>query len=72
MIVKIDASALACPMPLLKAKQALRKSPLGTEVQVLTSDPASIRDFGVYAEHAQLKLVCEQEGPLYLLTLSPS
>jgi len=71
MMLSIDASHLACPMPLLLAKQALRKHPEAEGVQVTTADPASLRDFGVYAKHAQLQLVHETRGELMILTLTP-
>ena len=45
----VDARQLSCPMPLLKAKQGLNKTPSGELVEVLTSDPQSLRDFQAFA-----------------------
>jgi len=69
MLIKVDARGLQCPMPLLKAKQALRHYPDACGVEVLASDPSSPRDFAVYAEHAGLKLVCEKTAAFTTLTL---
>lgn len=69
MLVRIDARELQCPMPLLKAKLMLRRHPEAEGVKVLTTDPASARDFGVYAEHAGLTLVCEEADEFTTLIL---
>ena len=65
----IDAKGLRCPMPLLKAKQALRKNGSNNPVTVLTTDASSERDFRVFAEHAGLQLVFEQCEDHLSLTL---
>ena len=45
----IDAIGLACPLPLLKVKQALNTMNTGDIVEVLATDSASVRDFRTYA-----------------------
>lgn len=45
----IDTSGLRCPLPLLKAKQALRDLPVGALLRVLATDSGSVRDFQAYA-----------------------
>jgi tRNA 2-thiouridine synthesizing protein A len=45
----IDARGLACPLPLLKAKQGLNNLASGERLQVLTTDSASVKDFHVFA-----------------------
>lgn len=45
----VDACGLPCPLPLLRAKQALRSLPVGGLLQVVTTDAASVRDFQAYA-----------------------
>lgn len=47
---QLDASGLTCPMPLLKAKQALNKMASGECLRVLATDAGSIRDFKTFAE----------------------
>jgi TusA-related sulfurtransferase len=55
---KLDACGLTCPLPLLKAKQALNKLEAGLVLEVVCTDPGSVRDFEVFAKqsgHALLK-----------------
>ncbi len=46
----VDARGLSCPMPLVKARQALMLLPAGASVCVLATDPAAPRDFEEFAE----------------------
>lgn len=55
--INVDARDLACPMPLLKAKQALAKVAVGEIVFVLATDPSSIRDFHSFVELTSHELV---------------
>ena len=59
--LELDACGLACPMPLLKAKQALNKMASGERLQVTATDRGSWRDFQVFAEHSGHKLLERQE-----------
>lgn len=52
MIVELDTRGLACPLPLLKAKQALNRLNAGEQLRVLATDPGSQRDFRVFAEQS--------------------
>lgn len=61
----LDARGLRCPLPLLKAKQALNALTSGQSVQILTSDPASVPDFAAYARqvgHQILESVVVNDG----------
>lgn len=61
----VDAQGLKCPLPLLKAKQALNALAHGQQLVVRATDVASKRDFKVFAEHFGHHLVCsEQQGVL--------
>ncbi|MCB1885097.1 MAG: sulfurtransferase TusA family protein [Geminicoccaceae bacterium] len=46
----IDARGLSCPLPLLKARQALMVLEAGARICVLATDPAARRDFEDFAE----------------------
>ncbi len=46
---ELDASGLRCPLPLLKAKQALRSLMPGDVLRVLATDAGSVRDFQAFA-----------------------
>lgn len=47
---ELDVRGLPCPMPLLKAKQALAGLAGGQVLLVLATDEAAPRDFAAYAE----------------------
>lgn len=55
--LELDLSGLTCPMPLLKTKQALNKLAAGAVVRVVATDPASERDFRVFAEQSGNRLL---------------
>lgn len=48
--LEVDARQLACPLPLLKAKQGLRNLALGERVRVLATDAGSLKDFVSFAQ----------------------
>ena len=51
-LVDVDARGMNCPMPLLKAKQALNKLEKGDHLQVLATDAGSQRDFQVFCQQS--------------------
>ena len=53
----LDAKGLTCPLPLLKAKQAINKMASGEVLEVQCTDAGSVRDFQVF---------CEQSGHVLL------
>jgi tRNA 2-thiouridine synthesizing protein A len=56
-VKEVDAIGLTCPMPLLKAKQALNSVNSGDQIKVLSTDQGSWRDFHVFAEQSGHKLI---------------
>lgn len=70
---ELDASGLACPMPLLKAKLALNGLGSGEILKVTATDPGSQRDFHSFARLAGHALLHEeQEGGVYRYWLRKS
>ncbi|UTF60896.1 sulfurtransferase TusA family protein [Gilvimarinus sp. DA14] len=62
----LDARDLSCPMPLLRAKQALHKMPVGAVLQVLATDQGSVRDFRAYVDLTAHELLQQwQEQGVY-------
>ncbi|MBA1262073.1 sulfurtransferase TusA family protein [Stutzerimonas stutzeri] len=57
---ELDASGLACPMPLLKAKLALNGLASGQVLKVTATDPGSQRDFRSFARLAGHALLHEE------------
>jgi tRNA 2-thiouridine synthesizing protein A len=47
--LEVDARQLACPLPLLKAKQGLRTLAVGDLIRVLSTDAGSVKDFVSFA-----------------------
>jgi len=58
----LDASGLACPMPLLKAKLALAQLNAGEVLKVTATDAASQRDFRSFARLAGHELLFETQA----------
>lgn len=54
---ELDVSGLTCPMPLLKAKQALNRLESGKVLKVIATDPGSERDFKVFSEQSGISLL---------------
>jgi Predicted redox protein, regulator of disulfide bond formation len=48
--LEVDAAGLRCPLPLLKAKQALNSLKSGEIVKVTATDAGSVRDFHAFAD----------------------
>jgi len=48
--LEVDATGLRCPLPLLKAKQALNSLKSGERVKVNATDAGSVRDFHAFAD----------------------
>jgi len=62
----LDAKGLNCPLPILKAKKALKEVPTGEVLQVLSTDPGSVADFEAFCRTTGNELVdSKTEGGLY-------
>ncbi|WP_438012990.1 sulfurtransferase TusA family protein [Psychrobacter raelei] len=63
----VDGRGLACPMPLLKTKVALRSMQPGQSIYVLATDPNSQHDLAAFCDHANLQLALNTssvQGPV--------
>jgi tRNA 2-thiouridine synthesizing protein A len=68
--VFIDARGLACPMPLIKARQAIMVVEPGATICVLATDPTSMRDFEMFVEATGHRLLRqEQQDDIFLYVL---
>jgi tRNA 2-thiouridine synthesizing protein A len=54
---ELDARGLNCPLPILRAKKALNGMTSGQVIQILATDPGSVRDFQAF---------CKQTGNMLL------
>ena len=57
----LDARGLACPLPLLRAKQALNRLAPGQVLEVLATDAGSFRDFPLFARQGKHELLLAEE-----------
>lgn len=47
---EFDASGLACPLPIVKTKKALKEMATGQVLKVVATDPGSVCDMAAFAE----------------------
>jgi tRNA 2-thiouridine synthesizing protein A len=45
----VDASGLSCPLPILKASQGMKTVEQGELIEVIATDPGSVKDFAAWA-----------------------
>jgi len=55
--VTVDACGTRCPLPLLRAKQALKGMNQGEYLKVLATDPSAKADFDAMLSHLPHRLV---------------
>ena len=66
----LDTQGLQCPLPLLKAKQALNHLEVGQKLKVLATDAGSQKDFAVWVHlvgHTLLQNECVDGVYHYLI-----
>lgn len=66
----VDAIGLQCPLPLLKAKQALNTLSSGQLLRVLATDSGSVKDFRTYTDisgHNLLESLQDNDVYSYLI-----
>lgn len=62
----LDACGLPCPLPLLKAKQALAGMAEGSLLEVMATDAGSWRDFETFIEQSRHQMPAREErGDVY-------
>ena len=60
---RLDATGLLCPLPVLKARRALRSVPAGGVLEVLATDPGATKDFQHFCQTTGCTLVAANEAP---------
>lgn len=55
--IELDLSGLQCPMPLLKAKLALNSMSSEQVLKVIATDPASEKDFKLFASQSDNEIL---------------
>jgi tRNA 2-thiouridine synthesizing protein A len=59
----LDATGLLCPLPVLKARRALRDVPAGGILEVLATDPGAVKDFEHFCKTTGCELLASREEP---------
>jgi tRNA 2-thiouridine synthesizing protein A len=61
--VILDAKGLKCPLPVLKARKAMRDVPAGGVLRVLATDPGAVKDFEHFCKTTGHELLaCRDEA----------
>ncbi|GBE41985.1 sulfurtransferase TusA [bacterium BMS3Bbin10] len=70
----LDVKGLNCPLPILKAKAAIKKMPSGEMLEVLATDPGSVADFDAFCRATGHELLesTEEDGVYRFLIKSNS
>jgi tRNA 2-thiouridine synthesizing protein A len=58
----LDATGLRCPLPVLKAKKALKPMAAGEVLKVLATDPGASKDFVHFCEVSGDALLSSEEA----------
>ncbi len=70
---ELDASGLNCPMPILRAKKALKDLQSGEVLRVVATDPGSVKDFEAFAKQTGNELLeSTTEGASFVYRLKKS
>jgi tRNA 2-thiouridine synthesizing protein A len=70
MMHKLDATGLSCPLPVLRAKKALRELKPGDSLEVRATDPAAPKDFEAFCETTRTVLdSVTQEGAVFVIVI---
>ncbi|CAN5454503.1 sulfurtransferase TusA family protein [soil metagenome] len=62
----VDARGLSCPMPIVRTAQHVKSVPSGALVEVLATDPGSVKDFAAWTRATGNSIVEQgQDGGVY-------
>lgn len=62
----LDAKGLNCPLPILKARKALKDVPPGGTLQIIATDPGSVADFEAFCRTTGNQLIeSKSEGGVF-------
>lgn len=55
-VVLLDATGLNCPLPILRAKKSLKGMESGQILEIIATDPGSVKDFEAFCNQTGDKL----------------
>lgn len=66
----LDARGLSCPLPIVKTAQAMKSLASGQLLEVLATDPGSVKDFAAWSKATGNELVEQTaDGGVYRFVL---
>jgi tRNA 2-thiouridine synthesizing protein A len=66
----LDAKGLNCPLPILRAKKALKEMATGQTLEILATDPGSVKDFEAFCRSTGNELMeSHQDGGTYTFVI---
>ena len=69
----LDAKGLHCPLPILKARKALKEVPAGGTLEVLATDPGALADFEAFCRQTGNELLQHsQDDSIYRFLIKRS
>lgn len=69
----LDAKGLNCPLPILKAKKALKGMSAGQTLAIEATDPGSVADFAAFCNQTGNELLSQaSEGDIYKFEIKRS
>jgi len=58
----LDVKGLNCPLPILRAKKAIKDLASGAVLEVIATDPGSVKDFDAFCRQTGNELVSQSEA----------
>lgn len=72
-MAELDARGLNCPLPILKAKKALKDLAQGETLKIVATDPGSVSDFAAFCRSTGNELLEQSEdGGVYTYLIRKS
>lgn len=66
----LDVKGLSCPLPILRTKKALKNVDVGGMLQVVATDPGSVKDMDTFCRQTGNELVeWTDEGGVYTFVI---
>lgn len=69
----LDTKGMNCPLPILKTKKAMKSLNAGDTLEVLSTDPGSVKDMEAFCKSTGNKLMDSQDnGGVYTYIIEKS
>ncbi|MBY0431220.1 MAG: sulfurtransferase TusA family protein [Rhodospirillales bacterium] len=69
-VTVLDVTGLSCPLPVLRAKKAIKEVPEGDMLQVMATDPGAVKDFEVFCRQTGNDLLSwREEDGVYIFEI---